>query len=88
MSNAIEFLERLGRDASLRRASDTEVTQAMTGLAIDPSLLTAIRDGDQQRIETLLGTKTNVCCLIFAPEDDEDAPPEENSLTELTRSAA
>jgi hypothetical protein len=87
MSNAIEFLERLGRDASMRRASDAEFTQTLASLAIDPSLLTALRTGDQQRIETLLGTQTNVCCLIYSPEDDEDAPPEE-SIQGLTRTAA
>jgi hypothetical protein len=86
MSNAIEFLERLGRDAHLHRAPDQDIERALASMSLQPELLTAIRNADQSQLEQLLGAQTNVCCMIFAPEDDEDAPPEEDGLVSDTTS--
>ena len=85
MSDVIEFLERLGRDAHLRHASEVEVGRALARTRIDPALQAAILSEDQQQLEALLGADTNVCCMIFVPED-EDGPPEEETVR--TRNAA
>ena len=79
MSDVIEFLERLGRDAHLRHASGAEVGQALSLTQIDPALQAAILNEDQQQLEALLGADTNVCCIIYVPED-EDGPPEEETV--------
>jgi hypothetical protein len=81
MSDVIEFLERLGRDAQLRHATDAQIGAALARTSIDPRLQAAILDEDQQQLEALLGADTNVCCMIFVPEDDEDAPPEEDFVS-------
>ena len=75
MSNVIDFLERLGRDAQLHRASDFELEQALIRAQIDPQVREAILLRDQRRLEALLGASANVCCMIFTParEDDEQA---------------
>jgi len=85
MSDVIEFLERLGRDAHLRHASEAEIGQALSRTQIDPKLQAAILSENQQQLEALLGADTNVCCMIFVPEDD-DVPPEEEFVS--GRSAA
>jgi hypothetical protein len=75
MSNVIDFLERLGKDAHLRRASDPELEQALIRAQIDPAVREAILLRDQRRLESLLGATANVCCAIYAPlheEDDEE----------------
>src|SRR5688572_11495668 len=75
MSNIIDFLERLGKDAHLRRASDVELEQALVGAHIDPEVRDAILSRDQRRLESLLGANPNVCCMIHSPlreEDDEE----------------
>jgi hypothetical protein len=76
MSNVIDFLERLGKDAHLRHASDDKLEQALIGAQIDPAVREAILLRDQRQLENLLGATTNVCCVIYAPareeEDDED----------------
>jgi len=81
MSDVIEFLEQLGRDAHLRHASQAQIGQALARTRIDPSVQAAILSEDQQQLEALLGADTNVCCMIFVPEDDDDAPPEEESVS-------
>ncbi len=88
MSNAIEFLERLGRDAHLRHASAELLGTASSNAAIDPALLTAIVDKDLQTLQSLLGADTDVCCLIYAPEDDEGAPPEKEFVREVSHRVA
>ena len=74
MSNVIDFLERLGQDAQLHQASDTELEQALTEAQIDPAIRDAILMRDQRRLESLLGASPNVCCMIYTParEDDEE----------------
>jgi hypothetical protein len=80
MSNAIELLERLGRDARLRHASAEQLSAALSHAAIDSALRSAIMRKDQQALQLLLGADTNVCCLVYAPEEDESAPPEDESV--------
>jgi hypothetical protein len=78
MSEVIEFLEQLGKDANLRHASQAEIGQALARTQIDPSVQAAILNEDQRQLEALLGADTNVCCMIFVPEDEDDVPPEED----------
>lgn len=72
MSNVIDFLERLGKDAELQRASDAELEQALIGAQIDPAIREAILLRDQRRLESLLGANPNVCCMIIVPAREED----------------
>lgn len=77
MSNVIDFLESLGQDAKLRHASRDEMERALLNAQIEPELRAAILDSDQTRLEALLGAQANVCCMIHAPDDDEDEPEDE-----------
>ena len=90
MSNVIGFLERMGQDAQLRHADNIEIEQALTREQIDDELRSAILGSDQVKLESLLGARTNVYCLI-APgkkddEEEEDSPDRDDD--EITQSCA
>lgn len=74
MSNVVEFLERMGQDAQLRYASNTEVERALTEAEVAPVLRAAIMGEDRRQLEALLGATPNLCCVVHAPEDDENEP--------------
>lgn len=72
MLNVIDFLERFGEDADLRHASSDALTEALQGAGIEPALQTAILAKDQRALEALLGSDTNVCCLIHKDDEEEE----------------
>jgi hypothetical protein len=74
VSNVIDFLQRLGQDATLRHATRTELELALAEAGIDPALREALLGSDQRKLEALLGADTNVCAMIHPDkkEDDED----------------
>lgn len=81
MSNVIEFLEQMGRDAHLRHAGGAQIAQALKNAHIDPAVQSAILDEDQSRLEALLGAATNVCCMVHAAEEaDEEEPVLDRAL--------
>lgn len=87
MSNVIGFLEKMGRDASMSRATGSEIESALADARIDPEVRAAIVAGDQGRLEDLLGAKANVCCMV-APsrkEDDEEEESPDRDDDEATR---
>jgi hypothetical protein len=87
MSDVIELLERMGRDASLRGASATEIQDALIQAGLPPDLWTVISNLEPGALETLVGTRANVCCLVYSPdkedeEEEEEEPPEEEEEEE------
>ena len=72
MTDVIDFLERLGQDATLRRAP---LESALNGAGLSSEVREALAKRDQRSLEALLGVG-NVCCLINAPieEEQRDAP--------------
>jgi hypothetical protein len=76
VSNVIDFLERLGRNARLRDAEPVELEQAMSDAQLEPTVRTAILDGDQETLERLLGANRNVCCLVAPAREDEEEEEE------------
>ncbi len=88
VSAIIEFLERMGRDASLRGAAATEIRNALIQAGLPPDLWSVISSPEPGALESLLGARANVCCLIFNPdkedeeEEEEEEPPEEEAEEE------
>jgi hypothetical protein len=88
VSAIIEFLERMGRDASLRGASATEIQDALIQAGLPPDLWTVISNPQPGALESLVGARSNVCCLVFNPdkedeeEEEEEEPPEEEAEEE------
>lgn len=55
MTNSIELLETIGRDASLRHASAEALSQALTGLQASEALRQAAISGDDSHLAEELG---------------------------------
>jgi hypothetical protein len=79
VSNVIDFLQRLGQDADLRRAPRTALELALAETGIDPALREALLRADQRKLESLLGADTNVCAMSPGKkEDDEEEEDDED----------
>jgi len=74
MSNVLDFLERMGSDARLRQSGVDGMNLAMEQAAIDPETRRAILESDGARLGDLMAAPANVCCMVHAPEDEEDEP--------------
>lgn len=55
MSNTIELLEAIGKDASLRHASGESLGHALSGMQASELLLRAARSGDSSQLTPELG---------------------------------
>ena len=77
MTDVIDFLERLGQDATLRRAPLASALDGVGGTGLSAQVRAALMARDQCLLEALLGT-SNVCCMVNAPveeeHDDQRAP--------------
>jgi len=79
VSNVIDFLQRLGQDADLRRARRTALELALAETGIDPALRDALLWAEQRRLESLLGADANVCAMSPGKkEDDEEEEDDED----------
>lgn len=82
MSNTIELLEAIGRNASLRHASGEDLVQALNGWQASEPLLRAARSGDSGELTQEFGYRDmknpNNVNQRSAP-DDEDVEPQEDS---------
>jgi hypothetical protein len=77
VSNVIDFLERLGQDADLSRASEEMLEEALRNAGIDPALRAALLGEDRRAVEALLGVQSNVCCLVWKEDEEEEEEEEE-----------
>ena len=77
MKDAIDFLEQLGRNASLRHAPTSELERALTASGLEPELRRALLTDDVPRLAELLGAQPIVCCLIEKPDQEDDDEEEE-----------
>ncbi len=59
MSNTIELLEAIGRDASLRFASPEDLSQALDGMAANAGLRMAAASGNRSHLVPELGDDAN-----------------------------
>jgi hypothetical protein len=78
MTNVIDFLERLGQDAELRRAP---LESALSQAELTPEVRSALMARDQRSLEALLGT-SNVCCMVNAPFEEEQEDEDQGKRRE------
>ena len=77
MTDAIDFLEQLGRNARLRHAPVTELERELAASGFEPSLRSALLADDAVRLGELLGAQPNICCLVEKPDQEDDEEEEE-----------
>jgi hypothetical protein len=82
MTDAIDFLEQLGRNARLRRAATAELERELAATGIDPELRSALLVNDEPRLAALLGAQPNVCCLIVKPDPAKPGDEEQEEEDE------
>lgn len=77
MTDAIDFLEQLGRNARLRHASATELERVLAASGFEPGLRSALLADDTMRLGELLGAQPNICCLVEKPDQEDDDEEED-----------
>lgn len=97
MSDTIELLEAIGRDASLRHATSEELASVLQQARASEALTAAVASGDRSHLASELGQNANLPPQSTQtpsheegdvdPEDDDttDAPEDEKSSKEATR---
>lgn len=88
MSNTIELLEAIGRDASLRHAPRESLAKALGSMDASSSLTMAAASGDRSHLAGELGDKINLAVQVNhnpgqggcdpCEDDREDAPRRED----------
>jgi hypothetical protein len=84
MSNVIRFLETMGSNADLRYAAKSTQYNALNAANVDQDAQWAVLRGDKDRLESLLGARTEMVCAIDFCNVDEDVARE----THLVANAA
>jgi hypothetical protein len=79
VSNVVDFLQRAGEDSQLRYAGCGGLEQALAQTNIAAPLREALLKGDSTRLAALLGSRMDMCGVIYAPQDEE---PEDDSSEE------
>jgi hypothetical protein len=77
MSNTIELLETIGRDASLRHASSEELTDLLQQSQASVALMAAVAAGDSSLLADELGHKAN-----YQPQSIQTTPGHEEEEEE------
>lgn len=84
MLNVIDFLERVGQDAKLRRgASQVDIELALADTPIETGVRSAILAGDQAELKTLLDGKIFFSVQFPGKEDEEDDEGDEQEAEEV-----
>ncbi len=68
MSNIIQFLESMGKDASLSNLSSQHYAAAVAELGLNVASQQALLDRDHQALNQLLGGREEVRCMLVTPE--------------------
>lgn len=78
MSNAIQFLESLGRNPALGQPSAESYAASIAALDIDTTQRRTLLDRDVHALGALVGARDKMFCLILTPDqeparrDDDD----------------
>ena len=91
MANAIQFLESMGGNSALARASTHDYAAAIAALDEDEAQQQALLSRDQSALNDLLGGRLKMVFAILTPDDEplplEDVPAREEPEPEEAPSA-
>ena len=71
MSNVIQFLESMGKDAALSNMSPEEFTAAVKALGVDDVAQHALLHRDHTALSNSLGGRIKMMMMLVPAEDDE-----------------
>ncbi len=72
MSNVIQFLESMGKDAVLSNMSPEEFTTAVKALAVDDVAQYALLNRDHAALNDSLGGRMKMMMMLAPAEEEED----------------
>ena len=87
MSNVIDFLEQMGREAQWRPITGEAVEAALIQAGIEPPVRAAMLGEERGLLESLVGASPNICCLVNHPEEEEEEGEEEEEEDEGKKKA-
>lgn len=88
MSSVIEFLEKMGSEASLRNASRKDIEIVLNEMDIEEPVRTAILNKDASQLQVLLHQLPAFGTMIPAMPDEEEEGEEETDEPEQKRAYA
>lgn len=71
MSNVIQFLESMGKDAALGRMSPEEYTASVNALDVGDTARDALIKRDHVALSSTLGGRMKMMMMLVPAEDDE-----------------
>lgn len=71
MSNVIQFLESMGKDAALSNMSPEEFTTAVKTLCVDDVAQQALLNRDHNALNDFLGGRMKMMMALVPAEDDD-----------------
>ncbi len=71
MSNVIQFLESMGKDATLSTMSPAEYTAAVNALDVDDVAQHALLNRDHAALNNSLGGRMKMMMMLVPAEDDD-----------------
>ena len=71
MSNVIQFLESMGKDAALSNMSPEEYTTAVKALGVDDVAKHALLSRDHAALNNTLGGRIKMMMVLVPAEDDD-----------------
>ncbi|SEN06613.1 hypothetical protein SAMN02800694_2658 [Luteibacter sp. UNCMF331Sha3.1] len=74
MGKVIEFLERVGSDATLRHADAETLAAALADTDIDDATRAALMDGDRETLHRLLGERPFIVAQMQIGPDEVEVP--------------
>lgn len=74
MQDVITFLDRVGRDASLKHATLRDLDEVMQSEGLAPTIRSAILQKDTQRLAALIGAEQDLCCMVAIPDENDESP--------------
>lgn len=78
MGNVIEFLTRLGEDASLRHASDDALAALSNEAGLDAAVGSAVYLRDVEALRNLLGGEIYFSTQMGEPQREEEEPEDDD----------
>jgi hypothetical protein len=76
MSNIIQFLESMGKDAALGNMSPEEFSKAVKALSVDDVAKHALLNRDQNALNDSVGAYKKMMMLLLPAEDDDQGEGE------------
>jgi len=78
MTDIIDFLEELGKNANIR-LDKVDIESLLVNDDFDEQAKQAILNKDANAIEMILNARSKIVCLIVPAEDDDDNEEEDDS---------